>query len=220
MSHADDYGFEMRKSPPLDDAAVEAFFAGRALPDPADAELTLLAQSARALARRTPPAPKGALADLLASGLIVDQAAPGMAAPATAKRRKYRMAVSQLLAALAAKLGALGLAAKTGLVAALAAAVFSAAGAAGVLPAPVQNGVAGLIDSISPLHLPTDATSHTTGSGSSTVHNKTSVPPSTPGAKGLARANQTPAKGHVPTTTGSGNASGSHSAHGAGSGGH
>lgn len=177
MSDRDDYPYEMRKYRALDDRAIEAFFAGRELPDPGDAELALFAQIARTFARQAAPVPTGALAGLLAGGLANDKGdlpataasnatGPVRQAAGLPKWRRYRMALSQLLTALLAKFGALGLAAKGGLLMALAAATVTAAGATGALPTTMQNTVAHAVNAVTPLHFPTDPTS--AGSQSST----------------------------------------------------
>ncbi|HEX3393132.1 MAG TPA: hypothetical protein VHS52_01280 [Acidimicrobiales bacterium] len=69
------------------------------------------------------------------------------------------MTISELLAALATKLGALGVAAKLALGLGLATAMAATAGAAGVLPTPAQHAVASVVNA-TPLHIPDPSDDH------------------------------------------------------------
>ena len=170
MSGQGDYPDEMRKPRPLDDGTIEAFFAGRPLPDE-DVLLGSFAGSVRAFSVHSVPVPKGELAGVLLEGLTTDKGdllvttgskvtGSRPEAAALPKWRRPQVTVSGLLSALLTKLGALGLAAKTGLVMAMAAASVTAAGAAGSLPAPVQNVVGRAVNDVTPFSFPTQANSH------------------------------------------------------------
>jgi hypothetical protein len=160
----------MRKPRHLEERSIETFFAGQAMPDPADAALVAFAQSVRSLAQQAPPVPTGALAAVLVSGLdthlgvLPEMAAHNLPKPAPQAnpllKRRPRMSLSSMLAAIFAKLGALGLAAKTIGAVALAAVGMTAAGAAGALPAPVQGAVASVVSAVTPFSFPTTANSH------------------------------------------------------------
>lgn len=134
MSRSDDDTDEMtnlRPLPRLDDRAVEALLAGRAVPgwdDLVDAVGVL-----RNDATSPAPAPRHDLALVLEAGL------PQVSAPAPAGRR----------VPWAARL-AVGIAASTGL-------VLSAA-TANALPRPVQDAVADAVDAVTPFQLPRPAT--------------------------------------------------------------
>jgi hypothetical protein len=174
---------EMPATPYLDERAVEAFLAGRSAAAAEVGPLATFADDLRVAASGPAPAPTPQLSRLLTEGFSIDDGAlPVPAATATragsrAARpptpRRRTMTISQLLAALAAKLAGLGMAAKAALGLALATASVASAGAAGVLPDPAQHAVATVVNATSPLHIPdtTDADDSTktvtdlTGSG-------------------------------------------------------
>ena len=193
----DDYFSEMRKPRPLSERDIDDFFAGRSLPgeDP----MNRFARSARAAASGPAPPPKGELARIFTAGLTIDKGdlparaaskvhGPRHKASVLPKWRQLTMAASTLFTGLLAKLGVASAATKMGLIAAVAAGAITAAGAAGVLPAPVQNAVSHAVSSFTPIKLPTDSATNTTGR------------PANPGLNGLDQANTTPAAGHAPTT--------------------
>jgi hypothetical protein len=151
----------------LDEHAVEAFLAGRSAAAGVG-PLALFAEDLRVAVSGPAPAPAPQLARLLAEGLsIEDREAPATAGPAhpaapettDRPRRIRKMTISELLTALAAKLGGLGLAAKAALGLGLATATATAAGAAGVLPAPAQHALATVVNA-TPLHIPDGTDGH------------------------------------------------------------
>lgn len=164
----------------LDQRAVEDFLAGRSAGAVAG-PLALFAEDLRVAVSGPAPAPTPHLARLLAEGLSLEnREAPAIAgsaqpaAPETAdrSRRIRKMTISELLTALAAKLGGLGLAAKAALGLGLATATAATVGAAGALPAPAQHAVATVVNA-TPLHIPDgtdddDATATVTDSNGTT----------------------------------------------------
>jgi hypothetical protein len=133
-----------------DDSAVEeafeAYLAGRAVPAEG-ADLAAFAGAVRATAIQ-PGRPNAALAELLATGLLVDQ--PPLSVR-TAKRRRRRMWFFSVIFAKIASAGAIAQAA-TG--AGIVLVGFTGVGAAGALPTPVQHTFATVVGSITPLTAP------------------------------------------------------------------
>jgi hypothetical protein len=133
-SRGDDRG-EMTTA--ADDTAVEeafeAYLAGRPVAD-AGAGLASFAAAVRATATQ-PGRPNAALAELLATGLLVDQSAPSPRTATTRRRRRFAMFFPALLA----KLLSAGAVAQAATGAGVAVVVVCSAGAAGVLPGPVQD---------------------------------------------------------------------------------
>jgi hypothetical protein len=120
-----------------DDTAVEeafeAYLAGRPVAD-AGAGVASFAAAVRATATE-PGRPNAALAELLATGLLVDQSAPS---PRTAPSRRRRR-LAMIFPALLAKLLSAGAVAQAATGAGVAVVIVTSAGAAGVLPDPVQE---------------------------------------------------------------------------------
>jgi hypothetical protein len=120
-----------------DDTAVEeafeAYLAGRPVAE-AEAGVASFAAAVRATATE-PGRPNAALAELLATGLLVDQSAPS---PRTAPSRRRRR-LAMLFPALLAKLLSAGAVAQAATGAGVAVVIVTSAGVAGVLPDPVQE---------------------------------------------------------------------------------
>ncbi|MDP5184729.1 hypothetical protein QOZ88_19005 [Blastococcus sp. BMG 814] len=146
------------------DEAFEAYLAGRPVPAE-EASLMAFADSVREMSSR-PARPNAALAELLTTGLLTVPAlaetvptARGAASTALPGRPRRRNRMFTVLAAAVAKFASAGAVAQAsaGLGAALVG--VSTAGVAGVLPAPVQDGVATTIEAVTPFDLPdsTDA---------------------------------------------------------------
>lgn len=130
--------------------AFEAFLAGKPVPE-TGATLAAFAGAVRATATQ-PGRPNAALAELLATGLLVDQ--PPLSAR-TAKRRRRRM---WFFSAIFAKIASAGAIAQAATGAGIVLVGFTGVGAAGALPAPVQHGFATVVAAITPLQ-PSDGTS-------------------------------------------------------------
>jgi hypothetical protein len=130
-----------------DDSAVEeafeAYLAGKPVPETA-ATLAAFAGAVRATATQ-PGRPNAALAELLATGLLVDQ--PPLSAR-TAKRRRRRM---WFITAIFAKIASAGAIAQAATGAGIVLVGFTGVGAAGALPTPVQHGFATVVAAITPL---------------------------------------------------------------------
>jgi hypothetical protein len=136
-----------------DDSAVEeafeAYLAGKPVPE-TGATLAAFAGAVRATATQ-PGRPNAALAELLATGLLVDQ--PPLSAR-TAKRRRRRM---WFISAIFAKIASAGAIAQAATGAGIVLVGFTGVGAAGALPTPVQHGFATVVAAITPL-TPSDGT--------------------------------------------------------------
>jgi hypothetical protein len=130
-----------------DDSAVEeafeAYLAGRAVPAEG-ADLAAFAGAVRATAIQ-PGRPNAALAELLATGLLVDQ--PPLSVR-TAKRRRRPM---WFFTAIFAKIASAGAIAQAATGAGIVLVGFTGVGAAGALPTPVQHGFATVVAAISPM---------------------------------------------------------------------
>lgn len=154
MSGHDDYPDDMGPVL-LDDATTEALLRGEAIAsDDELAGVSAFLGDMRASASQSPPPPSPALAALLRQGTrpqaLGDAAAPGSARRERLLRRwQGRVAVSALTLGIGA----------TGMV---------GAGAAGLLPRPAERFVAGLVKTLTPLHLPDDRGGMTDGRGQTT----------------------------------------------------
>jgi hypothetical protein len=146
-----------------DDSAVEeafeALLAGRRVPEEA-AGLAAFAGAVRAAADRT-PRPNAALAELLATGLITDLSSPSArtapsagSPPSRRAHGRRRRRFTMILSALIAKFVSAGAVAQAATGATVVVVTLTGAGAAGVLPDPVQDTVAGVVETVSPLDLP------------------------------------------------------------------
>ena len=130
-----------------DDSAVEeafeAFLAGKPVPE-TGATLAAFAGAVRATATQ-PGRPNAALAELLATGLLVDQ--PPLSAR-TAKRRRRRM---WFFTAIFAKIASAGAIAQAATGAGIVLVGFTGVGAAGALPTPIQHGFTAVVAAITPV---------------------------------------------------------------------
>ncbi|HEX2272995.1 MAG TPA: hypothetical protein VHG90_03875 [Acidimicrobiales bacterium] len=166
MSRQGDHHDEMPGPAALDDATLEAFLSGRPLGAGELGPLAAFAEDVRVAVDGPAPVPTAEMARLLTEGIPtptgVTRAAlaprAGTRDAAVSKRRKT-MTISELLAALMAKLAGLGAASKAALGLGVAAASVTGAGAAGVLPEPAQRAVAQVVSAATPFELedPTDA---------------------------------------------------------------
>jgi hypothetical protein len=151
--------------------AFEACLAGRAVPAEG-AYLAAFAGAVRASAIQ-PGRPHAALAELLATGLLVDQPLPSVRA---AKRRRRPM---WFFSALIAKIASAGAVAQAATGAGIVLVGFTGIGAAGALPAPVQHTFATVVSSITPLEVSdpttTGSTDATTTTGTTTTDTTTST---------------------------------------------
>ncbi|TQN35674.1 hypothetical protein FHU33_4902 [Blastococcus colisei] len=147
----------------LDDA-FEAYLAGRLVPAEA-APLALFADSVREMSAR-PGRPSAGLAELLVTGLLTGSVdgstepaptARGAAATALPGRSRRRSRMFTVLAAGLAKFASAGAVAHATAGVGVALAGVTSAGAAGVLPAPIQDGVATTIEAVTPFELPDSA---------------------------------------------------------------
>ncbi|TQN43712.1 hypothetical protein FHU33_3175 [Blastococcus colisei] len=160
MSRSSDVGDEMTND--QFDEAFECFLVGRPVPAEA-APLVAFAETVRNSSAR-PGRPSPQLAELLATGLLTDPVGPSTgttptapesaraAAPGPSTRRRRTMFT--VLAAAAAKFASAGVAAQAATGVGLALVSVTGAGAAGVLPASIQDGVAEVIESVTPFDLP------------------------------------------------------------------
>src|SRR5215217_3762617 len=131
-----------------DEAAFEAFLAGRPVPEEAADSfhaVAAFAGSVRATAT-SPGRPNAALAELLATGLLVDQSSPSTrtarsagASPSRGTRTRNRRRFAMFFPALIAKLLSAGALAQAATGAGIVLVAFTGAGAAGVLPGPIQD---------------------------------------------------------------------------------
>jgi uncharacterized membrane protein YgcG len=129
-----------------DEAAFEAFLAGRAAPGGADDSFHAVAAFGGAVrATATAPGrPNAALAELLATGLLTDQSSPSTRtatsagkSPRRSRVRRRRFAV--FFPALLAKFLSAGAVAQAASGAGICLVAFTGAGVVGVLPGPVQD---------------------------------------------------------------------------------
>ena len=130
-----------------DEAAFEAFLAGRPAPEGMDGgspAVTAFAGAVRATAT-LPGRPNSALAELLATGLLMDQSspstrtAPSAGSPPRRSRVRRRRRFAMFFPALLAKFLSAGAVAQAATGAGICVVAFTGAGAAGVLPGPVQE---------------------------------------------------------------------------------
>lgn len=216
MSPSGDYHSEMIRRDQIEDAAIEAFFAGNGAGGEM-ASLAAFAEEVRAVAQGPVPAPSAQLATMLAHGFSTEQSPAAGAVPAPvqrATRRSRRVAVAELF-------GNLGMAAKAALGIGIVAAGITGAGAAGALPGPAQDALAAAVEAATPFSFPdsasdsadfgdrvsTDATDggvdgkeiSEEAKENGDAHRADGGAPDEPGQNGLDRAGETPAAGHVPT---------------------
>ncbi|WP_116449659.1 hypothetical protein [Blastococcus litoris] len=131
---------------PAVEDAFEAYLAGRPVPDEG-AALATFAGAVRATATR-PGRPNAALAELLATGLLADQPSPSARTARTRRRRRSAMFFPALFAKLLSAGAVAQAAAGTGVVL-----VVATAGATGVLGDDVQDTVASVVETITPLDI-------------------------------------------------------------------
>jgi hypothetical protein len=131
--------------------AFEAYLAGRPVPEEAADTFQGVAAFAGAVRATAiePGRPNAALAELLATGLLVDQPLPSAR---TAKRR--RRSAMFFFPALVAKILSAGAIAQAATGAGIVVVAVTGAGVAGVLPGPVQSTVATVVESVTPFELP------------------------------------------------------------------
>lgn len=148
----------------LDDA-FESFLAGRPVPAQGTA-LVAFGEAVREISAR-PGRPSPQLAELLVTGLLTDPVGPSTELVPTARQPAYILAAGRprrrrrtmftILAAAAAKFASAGAIAQATTGVGLALVSVTGAGAAGVLPGAVQDGVADVIESVTPFDLPDSA---------------------------------------------------------------
>ena len=125
------------------EAAVEAFLAGRPVPEEA-ADLAAFAGAVRATAT-LPGRPNAALAELLATGLITDQSSPSTRTAPSAgssprrSRVRRRRRFAMFFPALLAKFLSAGAVAQAASGAGIVVVALTGAGVVGVLPRPVHD---------------------------------------------------------------------------------
>jgi hypothetical protein len=130
-----------------DEAAFEAFLAGRPVPAEADggsSAVLAFAGAVRATAT-LPGRPSAGLAELLATGLLTDQSSPSIRTAPSAgssprrSRVRRRRRLAMFFPALLAKFLSAGAVAQAASGAGIVLVAFTGAGVAGVLPGPVQD---------------------------------------------------------------------------------
>jgi hypothetical protein len=138
--------------------AFEAYLAGRPVPD-GGAALASFAGAVRATATQ-PGRPNTALAELLATGLPADQPTPSTrtarsagAPPSRGTRNRNRRRFAMFFPALLAKFLSAGAVAQATAGAGAVVVVVTGAGVVGVLPGPVQDTVATVVETVTPLDL-------------------------------------------------------------------
>ena len=160
MSTTDDHNSEMNAHGLLDDAAAEAILTGRPVPDPALRPVAGLVAEMRSFAREPAPAPSAELVAILAGGPVGDtgdDAAATEVWPASAvrgRRARHGRSGARPLSRLLRNAAAAGLAARVALGAGVAAASMTGAAAAGVLPGPVQDAMADVMETVTPFEFP------------------------------------------------------------------
>lgn len=164
MSTTDDHNGEMNVHGLLDDATAAAILAGRSVRDPALRPVAGLVAEMRSLAQEAAPAPSAQLAAILAGGPVAaareDSSAATAARPVSdvrGRRARLGRPGPSALSRLARNVAAAGLAARIALGAGVAAAGMTGAAAAGVLPGPVQDAVAGAMETVTPFEFPRHA---------------------------------------------------------------
>jgi hypothetical protein len=144
-----------------DDSAVEdafeALLAGRPVPEGA-AGLVAFTEAVRASATR-PGRPNAALAELLATGLLTDQSSPSVrtarsdGSPQRGARVRNRRRFAMIFPVLLAKILSAGAVAQATAGAGIVVVAVTGAGVVGVLPDPVQDTVATVVETVTPLDL-------------------------------------------------------------------
>jgi hypothetical protein len=166
VSGLGDHNDEMPGPAAFDDATLEAFLSGRPVGAGELGPLCAFAEDVRVVVDRPAPAPTAEMARLLAEGIPTPTGVTRAAlAPragardADVPKRRKTMTITELLAALMAKLAGLGAASKAALGLGVAAASVTGAGAAGVLPDAAQHAVAEVVSAATPFELedPRDA---------------------------------------------------------------
>src|ERR1700712_4993545 len=153
-----------------DEEAFEAFLAGKPVPEQG-ATLAAFAGAVR-MAATEPGRPNAALAELLATGLLVDQ--PPLSVR-TAKRRRRRIWFISVLFAKIASAGAIAQAA-TG--AGIDLVGFTGVGAVGALPTPVQHTFATVVAAVTPI-TPADGSATTSDPATTSTPAMTTAPAAT-----------------------------------------
>lgn len=162
-AEANDYLGEMTRRNRLDARTADGLLSGRVPPGCQDlADVARFVEVLRATAS-APPRPNVELAVVLAEGLSADTGDLPVTvgsnlygpAPQVAVLPKRRM--RKMLQVALAKLAGLGLVAKAGAASAAVVVATTGAGAAGVLPAPVQDGVADAVGTVTPFEFPSSA---------------------------------------------------------------
>ena len=173
-----------------DEAAFEAFLAGRPAPEGVDGGSPAVAAFAGAVRATAtlPGRPNAALAELLATGLLTDQSSPSTrtapSAGSTPRRSRVRRRrrFAMFFPALLAKFLSAGAVAQAATGAGICVVAFTGAGAAGVLPGPVQETFSSVVgvaadDGTTPDDtLSTDETSTTAPAETGTPAGETAVP--------------------------------------------
>jgi hypothetical protein len=159
---------------PAGEEAFEAYLAGKSVPEQG-ASLAAFAGAVRATATQ-PGRPSAALAELLATGLLVDQ--PPLSAR-TAKRRRRRM---WFFSAIFAKIASAGAIAQAATGAGIVLVGFTGVGAAGALPTPVQHGFTSVVAAISPVS-GSDSPTNVTPAGESSDSTESTTPASSSAAE-------------------------------------
>lgn len=172
--------------------AFEAYLAGRSVAAEG-AHLAAFAGAVRATAHE-PGRPNAALAELLATGLLVDQPLPSAR---TAKRRRRPM---WFFTAILAKIASAGAVAQAAAGAGIVLVGFTGTGAAGALPDPVQHTFATVVATITPLTAP-DRPDRSGSTGTATTEPVTMTSPATPTTGSADPAGTTDGAGDPATDT-------------------
>jgi type IV secretory pathway VirB10-like protein len=144
--------------------AFEAFLAGRPVPEAVAGTFAGVAAFADAVRTTAtgPGRPNAALAELLVTGLLTDQTSPSTVTARSAGKslrrpsrvRRRRRSAMFFFPALVAKILSAGAIAQAATGAGIVVVAFTGAGAAGVLPGPVQDTVATVVETVTPFDLP------------------------------------------------------------------
>jgi hypothetical protein len=156
--------------------AFEAALSGGPVPEKA-AYLAGFTEAVRATATH-PGRPNPALAELLSTGLLIDQPDPS---PGAARRRRRPVT---LLSALIAKIAAAGAVAQAAAGTGVVVVGLSTAGFVGVLPGSAQHTFATVVDSVTPLEAPDPATTSDTSTDQTTPSADDTSDTGTSGADG------------------------------------
>ena len=165
--------------------AFEAALSGGPVPEKA-AYLAGFTEAVRATATH-PGRPNAALAELLSTGLLIDQPDPS---PGAARRRRRRVT---FLSALIAKIAGAGAVAQAAAGAGVVVVGLSTAGFVGVLPGSAQHTFATVVDSVTPLDAPDPATTSDTSTDQTTPSADDPSGTGTPGTDGTDDGTEAPA---------------------------